>query len=224
MEHTQLILNFDNSFCIDIYNDRLFNDNFAVEMLETIAFIEKGLQDVSNPSEIIPTLRNHPFHVSKCSNCGQMFASNRDNDVQMTCQACKMEMTPEIINSSAAQTLISRFQHLKGDKISQLSDGTGLMIIILKNKNARTSKIVMNLLKHYNFTVSKSEGKNFESLMKIAAANMTVNKNTYKNVIYATTPLTDKDIKFNGIVPRMEECDRAIRKAIPYTNTFSVDM
>ena len=225
MEHTQLVLNFDNSYCIDIYSEKLLNKDFPAEMLDIIKFIEQQLQDVSNPSEIVPTLRNHPFHIAKCTNCGQLFASNRDNYITMNCQACKTQMTPEIVESEDAKLFISKFEYLKGDNLSALSSNYAVILIVLQNKNNKTTKIVSDILQRYDFNIIKTPDKKLVDIMtEIAEANITVNKNTRKNTIYASTTFTDNDIKFNGIIPRIEECDRAIRKAIPNTSTFSIDL
>lgn len=209
MEKLQMVLNFDNTLCLDIYSEKIYDADFPQAMSNYCDYVEQSTKK---------TLRMHPFKIGQCVCCGHSIVSNRDKYTQFKCQNCG-KITPfNWTDTIEAQSTLKHFCEIRKITTAPLEGYYADVLVILANGFSQVS-LLEQIFKLYGFESIKKEGRGYDFLVNTAILNGFIDAE-HNLAAYARTKLTDQDESYDGLIPRVEELDRCIRKM--FANTYTV--
>lgn len=208
MKHYQLKINMDKTFCADYYTNTLFSSDTIIEL--------KNATEQAQSKLGIP-FRKHPFSVVQCQQCGQWIISNRDMYEQFLCQHCKQETVMNMIESEEISSLLEQIHNTFGYTVESCNGMYCYMACVMPT-NERTEQI-LQVLDRFGFEQAEHDGGQFTKIMLLLCL-----KNWYssdKTLLYVVTKLTSRDCIFAGAIPRVEACDRVLRRVVAPIYTVS---
>lgn len=208
MKYYQIKINLDQSFCADYYSDTIFSSETSKEIREATEF--------ASTMTTFP-FRKHPFSIVRCEHCGQWIISNRDVYERFKCQNCKQETSMKTIEGEEFSALLDQIHNAFGYNIEPCESLYCYMACLLPNGADREQ--FLHVLKIFGFEQTEQTGSQFTKIMLMLIVQEWYSPS--KTIIYAVTPLTNHDCLFEGVIPRVESCDRAIRRIASPVYTVS---
>lgn len=211
MEHAQIRLNTDGTICLDMYTCDPFVDEFTDQFVSTCEIISHKTK-----SEI----RSHPFHIGRCGKCGHWIITNRDSYEEFKCQNCQSMMLLADDHHRTSVQLTAAINQKRGAVIKRVTGQVAFMLLIFNIMP--DIELLHCIFSHFGFSQCNREKnvKEFCFLLAAAIQNHFLDDLAQPSSFYSTE-LNRDDMEYNGLIPRVEECSRLIRRTFPGTYIVS---
>ena len=138
-------------------------------------------------------------------------------------QNCNKEIVLDNDERDESLRILNLVDKKRKVQIKRVAGQNAFMLIIFQETPDDDSlKQIFDL---YGFTQCSEEENLLEFTMLLAQVGMSgfPYKPTLPS-IFCSAKMNDDDVKYNGLIPRIEECDRLIRRTFPETCTVSCNV
>ncbi len=198
MRHLQMKVNLDETFCLDYYEEEFYSADVAATLNKYVLYFKS----------IGKEIRKFPFYVTKCNHCGQIILTNRDYLDALKCQNCGKVLSCVPIDNNMNKVLLKEVHDTLGFNL-QTGEGYVAYLLAFIPEEADIS-LLNHILKNYGFSAEHCDGNIYNLLLYLGKEKNWLTEET--KVGFCKMNLNEKDVIFDGIIPRVEACARAITK------------